>query len=770
MATSGYAVGVYSGRTSNDLILNVSRHSVSGNSSRWSWTLTARKFGSTSYVLDAKPWAVNVEGNTWSGNHNLDFRNTSSITIASGTTGWIAHDSNGYNTVTFSASHSNVGLFGTASLSGSFAADRIPKVPEAPTPIGIDQVTADSLRYRFSGNGNGGATISSWQIQLATNSGFTSGVKTYTSNGTTTITGLSNHTQYWVRARGQNSVGWGPYSASRTDSTLGHPTAPRSVVATPSSTVSGRIGITWTAPATTGEGGITGYNIFRDGTQIATTTGTGTGYTDSGRTPYESYSYTVSARNAWSATAGGTGPKSAASDAVAPGPPSAPRNLTGVSDVGIPGRVNLSWTAPVNIGAGGITGYTIRYANGTLIANTTGTGTTYAVSNLTPGVAYTFKVSARNALADAEGSESAFSNQVVVTPIGEPQAPTNVTAVVSTNTSNRITVSWTPPSGALSGFSIFRRVSGADTLLGKVSTNHTSFAVDDLASGQSHTFVVRARTVYTDTLGDGYPGNWGGPASSPVSATATSNSVQAVPNLSAASSATNLIYNGTYTISAITASTIRYAKTAANIAAASSGGSIVNNTNEIFNGTYTIGIPAPNVITYSKTNPNIASLPTSGGLVSNLTNISMTGTKVITAVNAGANLISYSAPGANFASRDVPVNNPPGQSSTIVNLSNAIFNGTGRIITAVTDVTLSYAQTNANVTESNAAGTVTNVTNRDVFNGRYTITAIPEYNVVQYARTAANIALRTWFEPNGLINRTISPSTLDIRFRSGWSG
>ena len=105
-----------------------------------------------------------------------------------------------------------------------------------------------------------------------------------------------------------------------------------------------------------------------------------------------------------------------------------------------------------------------------------------------------------------------------------------------------------------------------------------------------------------------------------------------------------------------------------------------------------------------------------------------------------------------------------------MNKSNAIFNGPGRVITAITEYTFSYTQTNANIAESNAAGTATNVTNRDVFNGVWAITAIPSHNVVRYARALSNVPLRTWYSPAGVVSRLISPSVLDIRFRSGWSG
>lgn len=659
------------------------------------------------------------------------------------------------------------GLGGPVSISANI---NRATVPQAPTPIAVDQATANSLRYQFSGNGNGGAAIQEWQIGYGTNP---SSPQFYVgSGGTSTIGNLSEHTTWYFWSRGRNAVGWGPWSTRSQGDTLGHPTAPRTPTATPSTTVTGRVALSWTAPATTGAGGIVGYNIFRDGTQIATTTGTGTTYTDNGRTPYTSYDYTIAARNAYSTSVSGVGPQSVVATAVATGPPTAPRNLSGVSSSTVPGEVQLTWQAPTTSGAGGITGYTILLADNTPIGTTTGTGLTYTASGLTPGVTYTFKVAARNALADAEGSLSAFSNQVLVTPIGEPAAPTNVTVVPSATASNRLVLSWTAPSGVLSGYSIFQQINGtgAYVLVKKITQNHTAFTVDDLPAGVTQRFHVRARTIYTDTLNDGYPGNWGGPPSDNVAAAATVNNTQTVPALNAITSATNAVFNGTYVINQVTATTIRYAKTAANIPSAASGGSITNITNALFNGSYTIATPTPNTLTYSRTNANIPALATSGGVVTDTTNTAFNGTFVVTAVNVGANTLSYANTAANLAARTVPVNVSPGQSGIVTNLSNAIFNGTGKVITAITENTISYAQTNANVAESNAAGAVINATNRDVFNGTYIVSSIPAYNIVQYAKTAANIAKRTWLTPNGVVSRGVSPSTLDVRFRSGWSG
>lgn len=773
------AYGTYPNRTNHQLQLYVRRRNpdegggTSGNSSTYMWALIARRLsGSRSYWYDALPWNVNIGGHVYSGSTGLPF-NTDTVTLASGGTPWIAHNSAGYMDMYISANHGGGTTFGTAYTTNTlFSTDRIPVPPNAPHSNSNTLAGPTGFRQTFSGAGVdlGGGSFYAWQAQIATNSGFTTGVQLVNSSGTTDWTGLSNHTTYWSRARAVTSAGEGSWSNVATITTTGHPTVPQTVTPTPSTSVTGRVTLTWAAPATPGTGGITGYTIFRDGVQIATTTGTGTSHIDNGRTPFVTYQYQVAARNAYSDSVSSYGPLSANAAVVAQGPPTAPQSLSGVSDGGVPGKVNLTWSAPATTGTGGITGYKIRYADGTLITSQNGTGTSYSVTGLTPGVAYTFVVTARNALSDAEGTESVYSNQVVVTPIGEPQAPTAVTVTTPGLTSNRLRIGWTAPAGTLSGYNIFRRISGADTLIATINATHTQYFVDDVPPGESRTYVVRARTVYTDTLSPGYPGNWGGPASAEATGTATTNSLQAVNNIAAVTSVTNATFSGTYVISQVTANTISYGKVAGNIASAASGGSIYNSTNAVFNGTFTIATPTTTTMTYAKTNANIATLATSGGTITDLTNQLFNGTFTVTSVNVGANTLSYSNTAADLSATAVPVNAAPGLFGKVTNLSNAIFNGTGKVITAITANSISYAQTNANVATSNAAGIVTNTTNRDVFNGVYAVATIPAYNIVTYARTAANIALRTWFEPNGLVFRTTSPGTMDVRFRSGWSG
>ncbi len=82
-----------------------------------------------------------------------------------------------------------------------------------------------------------------------------------------------------------------------------------------------KIAITWAA--STDNVGVTGYRIYRGGTQIATVT-TGTSYSDTGLAAATAYSYTVAAYDAVGNVSAQSSPVSAAT--LSPGPP-APTNV-----------------------------------------------------------------------------------------------------------------------------------------------------------------------------------------------------------------------------------------------------------------------------------------------------------------------------------------------------------------------------------------------------------------------------------------------------------
>jgi hypothetical protein len=189
------------------------------------------------------------------------------------------------------------------------------------------------------------------------------------------------------------------------------PAAPTGVTATAGA---GSAQVSWTAPSDGGSP-ITSYTVtpFIGATAQTPTTVTGSppapSTTVSGLTNGTAYTFTVSATNAV-----GTGPVSAASNSVTPTAPTAPAAPTAVTATAGAGSAQVSWTAPSN-GGSAITSYTVTPFIGTTAQTpTTVTGTPPAtsttVTGLNNGTAYTFTVSATNAI--GTGPASAPSNAV----------------------------------------------------------------------------------------------------------------------------------------------------------------------------------------------------------------------------------------------------------------------------------------------------------------------------------------------------------------------
>lgn len=112
------------------------------------------------------------------------------------------------------------GFGGGGDLWGAISRATVPPAPDTASPgLGLDLITSTGMRFRFSSRGTGGATFLRWEYQCWPDPAFT-GAGVATSSGTTVRDDLAPGTKYYWRARGVNTVGTGPWSATVSATTL----------------------------------------------------------------------------------------------------------------------------------------------------------------------------------------------------------------------------------------------------------------------------------------------------------------------------------------------------------------------------------------------------------------------------------------------------------------------------------------------------------------------------------------------------------------------
>jgi len=323
--------------------------------------------------------------------------------------------------------------------------------------------------------GNAQARVG-WSAPSANGSGITgytvnwSGGSQPCSGSPCLITGLSNGTSYTFTVTAANAVGTGPASvASNTVTPATVPGVPTGVSAAGGNS---QATVGWTVPSANGSA-ITGYTAsWSGGSQPCG----GSPCVVTGLTNGTSYTFTVTATNAV-----GTGPASAASNAVIPvAVPGAPTNLTATAGNN---QATVNWTAPSANGSP-ITGYTVSWSGGSQACS----GSPCVVTGLNNGTSYAFTVTATNAV--GTGPASPASN--VVTPATVPGAPTAVSAAAG---DSQATVNWTAPMSDGGAAIIAYRVT---PYIGQVAQSPigvglvTSSTLTGLTNGTTYTFTVTA--------------------------------------------------------------------------------------------------------------------------------------------------------------------------------------------------------------------------------------------------------------------------------------
>jgi plastocyanin len=410
---------------------------------------------------------------------------TMNVASANGST--VMHTFHGPGTyVYYCMIHGYAVMHGTVQVTGP---------PSAPTMVSATPGNATATVHWVPSTANG-SPISGYVITPYV-SGVAQASHAFASTATTeTVTGLSNGTTFTFRVAATNGFGTGPQSAPSAPVTVGAPTTPTGVGASPGNATAT---VHWTAPASNNGSPVSGYVVTPYLSGIAQTArsfaSTATTETVTGLTNAKTYTFKVAAKNA-----NGTGPQSLPSGPVTVGAPTAPTTVSAT-----PGNTTalVRWAAPASNNGSPISGYVVTpYLSG--IAQTArsfaSTATTQTVTGLTNAKPYTFKVDAKN----ANGSSPQSAPSAPIT-IGAPTAPTNVTATAA---SGSATVHWTAPStnngSAITRYIITPYIGAVAQTPRTFNTTATTQTVTGLTSGTTYTFKVAAQNA-----------NGTGPASTP---------------------------------------------------------------------------------------------------------------------------------------------------------------------------------------------------------------------------------------------------------------
>lgn len=410
--------------------------------------------------------------------------------------------------------HNSVGWSVTSDLSAAVTPRTVPDAPDKPSanPTAGDGTVALSWTEPVS---TGGSAITNYLVEYSSDSGtsWSPFGHAATTDPGVVVTGLATGRGYVFRVAAVNEAGAGTWSAV-SDSTTPYsvPTAPTSLVGTPEFSLTAgatttSVGLVWAAPIDNGGSPITGYRVqysINDGNtwtsqEAAGTSATITGLPVSTVTRLRVRAFTAATRASdngyeWATTTITT--------ATPPAPAPAPPNpVTGLSAVADNALVALSWTASTTTGAP-VTGYSVIWStDGTHWSSpTTTAATSLAVTELTNGTLYHFKVSPTSS-SGLGAPESVDATPAAPTKLA-PQAVRSLAAVPGVLVAN---LAWTEPATSdsyapVTGYVVQRSTSeNSWTTLATLDASKKAYLASGLKGGTTYNFRVFA----TSAAGDG---------------------------------------------------------------------------------------------------------------------------------------------------------------------------------------------------------------------------------------------------------------------------
>ncbi|HEY2296322.1 MAG TPA: fibronectin type III domain-containing protein [Jatrophihabitans sp.] len=371
-----------------------------------------------------------------------------------------------------------------------FVADTTaPSVPGAPTASRAPGPADVTVHLGSSSSDNVGVVAYDVYCDGAYRFSVPAGVAAWTD------TGVPGGTHTWtVRARDQRGN-------QSSDSLASNPvtipdTVPPSAPGRPSATVSPhKVALTW-VPATD-DVGVTGYNVYRNGTPLATGV-TGASYTDITAADLTTYSYTVRAVDAGNNVSPPSPARTVTTgDWTAPTAPHVTASGAGA------GKITVQWPgANDNVK---VTGYDVYRDGKVAVGNVSGTRWT---DTQVPGSRHRYRVVAF----DAAGNRSASSNVVTVTaPLVKPVVHINRTsATVARNAKFTVYGAVTPAVAHTVQLQESRGTSGNWVTVQRMTTSMRTLPSGNHAVGYAFTLSRSTKGSYSYRVvwpaGGGYAG------------------------------------------------------------------------------------------------------------------------------------------------------------------------------------------------------------------------------------------------------------------------